>query len=75
MFKSFGFFLLLRFKQAYIHVHREAGDMLAQAAQRGCGCPITGGVQGNAKWGPGQPDLLLDPEVGNPVGGRGVGTR
>ena len=47
--------------------------MLAQAAQRGCGCPIPGGVQGQVGWGPGQPGLLLDMEVGGPACGRGVG--
>ena len=25
-------------------LHRESGELLAQAAQRGCGCPIPGGV-------------------------------
>ena len=34
--------------------------MLEQAAQRGCGCPVPGGVQGQARWGPRQPDLVLD---------------
>ena len=42
--------------------------MLAQAAQRGCGCPIPGGVQGQDGWGPGQPGLVPDQEVG----GRGL---
>ena len=45
--------------------------MLAQAAQRGCGCPICRGAQGQAGWGPGQPDLVLDPQDGNPACGRG----
>jgi len=43
--------------------------VLAQAAQRGCGCPIPGGVQG---WGPGQPGLVLDMGVGGPACGRGL---
>ena len=38
--------------------------MLEQAAQRGCGCPIPGGVQGQVGWGPGQPGLVLNVEVG-----------
>jgi len=38
------------------------------AAQRGCGCPIPGGVQGQAGWGPGQ---LW--EVGGPACDGGVG--
>ena len=32
----------------------------------GTGCPETGGVQGQAGWGPGQPDLA----VGNPAHSR-----
>ena len=53
--------------------YRESGEVLAQAAQRGCGCRISGGVQGQAGWGPGQPALVLDMEVGSPACGRGVG--
>ena len=51
--------------------------MLAQAAQRGCGCPVTGGVQSQVGWGPGQPGLV-DVEVGGRAcggvagGGRGL---
>ena len=42
--------------------------MLAQAAQRDCGCPIPGGAQGQVGWGSGQPDL-----VGvSPACGRGL---
>ena len=29
-----------------------------QAVQRGCGCPIPVGVQGQVGWGPEQPDLV-----------------
>ena len=47
--------------------------MLEQAAQRGCGCPIPGGVQGWVGWGPGQPGLVLDMEVGGLAYGKGVG--
>ena len=47
--------------------------MLAQAAQRGCGCPIPGGVQGQIGWGPGQPGLVLNGEVGFSACGGGVG--
>ena len=47
--------------------------MLAQAAQRGCGCPEPGGVQGRVGWSPGQPGLVLNVEVGGPAYGRGVG--
>ena len=48
--------------------------MLEQAVQRGCGCLVPGGVQGQAGWGPGQPGLVLDMEVGGPTCSRGVGT-
>ena len=44
--------------------------MLEQAAQRGCGWPVPGSVQGQVGWGPGQPDLVTDLVVGNPVQGR-----
>ena len=33
----------------------ESGEVLEQAAQTGCGCPVPGGVQGEVGWGPGQP--------------------
>ena len=35
-------------------LHSEGGEALAQVAQRSCGCPIPGGVQGQAGWGLGQ---------------------
>jgi len=35
--------------------------------QRSCGCPISGGVEGQAGWGPGQPDVVS----GSPAHGRG----
>ena len=34
---------------------------------------IPGGVQGQVGWGPGQPGLVLNVEVGGPACGRGVG--
>jgi len=40
--------------------------VLEQAAQRGCGCPAPGGVQGQFGWSPGQPGLVLHMEVGGP---------
>ena len=44
--------------------------MLEQAAQRGCGCSVPGGVQGQVRWGPGQPGLVLDLVAGSlPVAG------
>ena len=48
--------------------------MLEKAAQKGCGCSIPGGVQGQVGCGPGQPGLVLDMEVGEPACGREVGT-
>ena len=49
----------------------ESGEAQKQIAQRSCGCLIPGGIQGQAEWDFGQPDL-----VGwHPVLGRGVGTR
>ena len=47
--------------------------VLEKDTQRGCGCPIPGGAQGQAGRGPGQPGLVPDLEVGGPVCGRGVG--
>ena len=47
---------------------KEALDLLAQVAQRGCGCPIPGGIQGQAGCGSGQPGLL----VGDPAHSRGL---
>jgi len=46
--------------------------VLAQAAQRGCGCPVLRGVQGHVGWGPRQPGLVLDMEFGSPACGRGL---
>jgi len=43
------------------------------SAQRGCGCSVPGGVQDKAGWGPGQPALVPDLEVGGPACGRRVG--
>ena len=51
--------------------HSKGSDALEQVAQGGCGCPIPGGIQGQAGCCSGQPDLV----VGNPVHSRGVETR
>jgi len=51
----------------------ESGEVLEQAAQRGCGCLVLGHVQNQVGWGPGQPGLLLDMEVGGPACGKGIG--
>ena len=52
-------------------LHREGGDTLAQVAQRNCGCPLPGSVQGQVGWSSEQPGLV----EGVPAHGRGVGTR
>ena len=54
-------------------IHREGGE--EQTTRRGCGCSILRGVQGQVEWGPEQPDLELDLEVGNATCGRGDETR
>ena len=46
--------------------------MLTQAAQRGCGCPIPGGVPGQAGSNPGQSVLVLDLETGDSACGKGL---
>ena len=51
--------------------HTEGGDALEQVAQGGCGCPIPGGIQGQAGCGSGQPGLV----VGDPAHSRGVETQ
>ena len=39
--------------------HPEDGDILEQVAQGGCGCPIPGGIQGQAGCGSGQSGILV----------------
>jgi len=39
-------------------LYSEGDEALAWAAQRSCGCPIHGGAEGQAGWGPEQPDLV-----------------
>jgi len=46
--------------------------MLGQAAQRGYGCSIPGGVQGQVGWSPGQPGRVPDLDIGGPACGRGL---
>ena len=48
--------------------HTEGDDTLEQVAQGGCGCPIPGGIQGQAGCGSGRPGLL----VGDPAHSRGL---
>jgi len=52
----------------------ESGEVLEQAAQRGCECSVPRGIQDHVEWGPGQPDLVPELEVGGPACGRGLGT-
>ena len=47
----------------------EGGETLEQVAQRRCGCPIIGSVQGQVEWSFEQPHLVKDV----PAHGRGVG--
>lgn len=44
-------------------LYSDGGETLTQATQRGYECPVPGGVQGQAGWSPGQPDLV----GGNPA--------
>jgi len=53
----------------------QRGEGLEQAAWRGCGCSVPGGVQGQVGKGPGRPGLVPDLEVGGPACGRGAGTQ
>ena len=48
--------------------HTEGGNALEQVAQEGCGCPIPGGIQGQAGCGSEQPDLV----VGDSAHSRGL---
>jgi len=52
-------------------LHYEGGEALAQVAQRRCGCPLPGSVQGQVGCGFEQPGVAEDV----PAHGRGVGTR
>ena len=55
---------MLRFQE---FLYQKSGEVLEQAAERGCECSIPGGVQGQVGWHPGQPVLVLDMEVGGPA--------
>ena len=46
----------------------EGGKCLEQATQRRCGCPISGDIQDQVGWGPGQPELA----GGSPAHSRGL---
>jgi len=58
----------MRYKEEILH--SEGGEALAQVAQRSCGCPLPGRVQGQVGRGFEQPALV----EGVPARGRGVGT-
>jgi len=49
----------------------EGGEALAQVAQRSCGCPLPGSVQGQVGWSFEHPGLV----EGVPAHGRGGGMR
>jgi len=49
-------------------LHHEGGETLAQVAQRSCGCPLPGSVQGQVGWSSEHPGLV----EGVPAHGRGV---
>ena len=52
-------------------LYSEGGEALDQVAQRSCGCPLPGSVQGQAGWGFEQPGLV----EGVPAHGRGGWTK
>lgn len=51
-------------------LYKGSSEVLEQATQRGSGCSVPGGVQGQVGWGPGQPGLVLNEEVGGPACGQ-----
>ena len=55
-------FFTMRVVRSWNRLSREAVD-----------APLPGGVQGQVGWGPGQPGLVLNVEVGGPACGGGVG--
>lgn len=48
-------------------LYRENGEVLEQAAQRCCGCPVPAGVKDQAGWGLEQPYLVPYLVVSNPT--------
>jgi len=51
----------------------ESGEVLEQLPREAVDAPSTpGGVQGQVGWGPGQPGLVLNVEVGVPACGGGL---
>ena len=49
----------------------QSGEVPERAAQRGCGCPVPGGVHGQAGCGSRQPGLVVD----DPAHSGGIETR
>jgi len=60
---------LIRYKEEILH--HEGGETPEQVAQRSCGCPLPGSVQGQVGWSFEQPGLVEDV----PAHSRAVGTR
>jgi len=53
-------------------LYRESGEILEQAAQRGCGCSVPKGAQDQVGWGPGQSGLVPDLDAFGSACGRGL---
>ena len=64
-------FFLQHFNAIQMTMQPHIGNTLEQVAQGGCGCPIPGGIQGQAGCGSGQPSLV----IGDPAHSREVETR
>jgi len=62
---------LLRFRLEEEVFHLESDDALDQVAQRGCGCPVPGGIQGMVDVALGSMAILV---AGNSVQSRGIET-
>jgi len=57
-----------------IQLYSESGEVLEQLPREAVDAPsIPGGVQGQVGWGPGQPGLVLNGEVGGHACGGGIG--
>jgi len=55
-------------------LYYENGEVLEQLPREVVDAPsIPGGVQGQGGWGPGQPGLVLNVELGSPACGREIG--